>query len=108
LGKPVECVGGKKHTCFLKNSIFIRVLFDSSNRAETIFAVDPCGLVRGPTELIDRLVPKDGRGKLLKAPIHVSTSGGESYVEEYECVTIQYSENNSMNCPNGRVDIKWK
>jgi len=108
LGKPVECVGGTKHTCFRKDSISIRVLFDSFNRAETILVSEVCSGVRGPTELINRLVPKDGRGKLLKAPIHDSTSCSKSYVEEYECLTIQYSENNCMNCPTAGVDIKWK
>ena len=109
LGKPVKCVGETADVCYRQNSI--RVHFDSSDKVETIFMTNSCSGVAGLEALINKIVPKDSRGKSLKRPIIInSTSCQErSYVEDYECLNIEYFEgNNCMNCNYGSVKISWK
>jgi hypothetical protein len=109
LGKPVECVGEKADVCYRNNNI--KVHFNSSNRAETIFMSDSCSGVAGLAAFMNELVPKDIRGKSLKRPIISGSTScqARSYVEEYECLNIEYFEgNNCMDCNDGSVKIKWK
>jgi hypothetical protein len=106
-GKPVECVFGTDHVCFRKNGISFSAHFDSSNRAETIFMLSD---ISQPTKLIDRLVPKDDRGRCLKCQgqISLSMSCHKTNVEEYQCLTIEYSEESCADLNLVTVKIKWK
>jgi hypothetical protein len=106
-GKPVECVFGTEHVCYRKNGISFSAHFDSSNRAETIFMLSDMGISQ-LTKSIDRLVPKDDRGKCLKCQVSVSTSCQNTYVEEYECLTIEYFEESCADLNLASVKIKWK
>jgi hypothetical protein len=112
LGTPVKCFHETADVCYRGNSV--RVHFDSSNRAETIFLGDSCSGVAGLAELMNKLVPKDIRGESLKEPLKqpiiLSTSCHErSYVEEYGCLNIEYFEgSNCMDCNHGFVKIRWK
>ena len=109
LGKPVECVSETADVCYRKNNI--RVHFDSSNKAETIFMDDSCSGVAGLASLMNKLVPEDIRGKSLKRPIIINSMScqGRTYVEEYECLNIEYSEGNKcMDCNYGSVKVRWK
>jgi len=109
LGKPVECVDETADVCYRQNNI--RVHFDSSNRAETIFMKDSCLGVAGLTALMNKLVPKDMRGNLLKPHVISGSMGcqGRSYVEEYECLNIEYFEGDRcMDCTSGSVKITRK
>jgi hypothetical protein len=109
LGKPVESVERIEQVTFRKNSISVSAHFDSSNRAETIFMSDSCRGIHGLTELMNKLVPKYDRGKMVERPIRSdSTICYRTYVEQYECLTIEYSEEMCMNCSHAGAKIKWK
>jgi len=107
-GKPVECAFGTGYVCFSKNGISFRAQFDSSNRAEAIFMISDMGIFQ-LTKSIDRVVPKDDRGKFLKTQINLSKSCQNTHVEEYECMAIEYFEEDCGADLNlATVKIKWK
>jgi hypothetical protein len=105
-GTPVECVFvfGTEYLCFRKIGISFSVHFDSSNRAETILMLSD---VSELTKSIDRVVPKDDRGKCLQCEISGS-SCHKTYVEQYECLTIEYSDESCADLNLATVKIKWR
>jgi hypothetical protein len=111
LGKPVECVRETADVCYRKNDNKIRVHFDSANKTETIFMDDNCLGVAGLVALMNKLVPEDIRGKSLKRPIIINSMNckARNYVEEYECLYIEYFEGNKcMDCNYGSLNVRWK
>ena len=107
MGKPVECIAATEHLCFRKNGISLSLALDSSDRAETIFILAYTGNSQ-LTKLIDELVPKDDRGKFLKTQINLSKSCQNTYVEEYECLAIEYFAESCADLNVATVKIKWK
>ena len=117
LGKPVECPSEvKEGLCFRKDYSLIVLHLESSGRIESIFISDSCIGIHGLRELVDSLIQKGCRGEILPKPsiakpgtlVFGSTSCERRYREEYECLTIDYSERVCQNCVPASVNIVWK
>ena len=116
LGQPVDCPSHvKEGKCFRKDSSWIVIQLESSGRIESVFISDSCIGIQGVRALVDSLVPKSCRGKVLPKPtipkrgtvIFGTTSCEKGYSEEYECLTIDYSEELCQNCAPASVNVIW-
>jgi Glyoxalase-like domain len=116
LGKPVECASNvREGICFKKDSSLIVIHLDSSERIESIFISDPCTGIYGLRKLVDELAPKSKRGEILPQPSILkpgtSIALGSCKMtqrEEYESLTIEYSELLCQGCAPATVNIAWK
>jgi Glyoxalase-like domain len=117
LGKEVECPSNLRGgICFQKNATLIALRLDSSGRIESIFINDLCAGIFGLRKLVDELVPKSKRGEILPQPSNpkpetslVLRSGCRmTQREDYECLTMEYSEFMCQGCAPATVNIVWK
>jgi len=111
LGKPVECPSRVlERLCFRSNeTTLVTVQFNSSDRAKNIFVSDGCRGIHELSKLTDELVPKSDRGKFLKQPKFSGTgSCKREYQDEYECLSMEYWEDNCRGCVPASVNILWK
>jgi hypothetical protein len=110
LGKPDGApVGTEGFIRFMKHSHSVIVKFDSSERAENLIINGSEG-IDDLRELLNQLVPKSSRGRFLeRGPGKTFRRNWTIYVEEYECLTIEYSEQYApLNSLPAAVNIKWK
>jgi hypothetical protein len=108
LGKPDEPpVEGSIR--FRKNGHSVIVKFSSSERAE-VLVINGIEGIDNLSKLLNQLVPKSSRGRFLKPGRPGKVFGpGKIYVEEYECLTIEYSENyGPQNSMPAAASITWK
>jgi len=115
LGEPVECPAQvKEGMCFRKNSSWVVIQLESSGRIESIFISDSCSM-QDVRALVDSLVPKSCRGEILPKPttpkpgtlIFGNTGCERRYSEEYECLTMDYSEKVCQDCVPSSVNVVW-
>jgi hypothetical protein len=110
LGKPDETpVGAEGLIRFRKHSHSVVVKFDSSERTENLIINGSEG-IDDLRELLNQLVPKSSRGRFLeRGPGKTFRRNWTIYVEEYECLTIEYSEQyGPLNSVPAAVNITWK
>jgi hypothetical protein len=110
LGQPDKApVGTEGLIRFRKHSHSIIVKFDSSKRAEDLVIEGSEG-IDDLRELLNQLVPKSSRGRFLeRGPGKTFRQYWTIYVEEYECLSIEYSENyGPQNSMPAAVRITWK
>jgi hypothetical protein len=117
LGKEARCPSSVRGgICFRKNESLIVVRLDSSERVASIFINDPCTGIFGLRKLVDELVPKSKRGDILpQAPtpkpgpsVELGSGCKMTQREEYECLTMEYSELMCQDCAPATVNIVWK
>jgi hypothetical protein len=109
-GKPVKC--GKRPEdaeCFGPGLEPMKVQFDSSGVVVKLEIRTGCNGLQSLAKLLDELVPKSARGKDLQQPKKFPP-GSCAVVsqEEYECVTITYSQELCMDCAPASIQVVWK
>jgi hypothetical protein len=109
LGAPVKCPSSveEERECFRpKQATLVTVQLNSSDKAPNIFIYENCNGIHGLTDLISRVVPKSMRGKFLKRvekkPLDTN------YVEEYECLRMEYFQDIGHGCAPASVNIDWE
>lgn len=110
LGQPDKApVGTEGLIRFEKHSHSVIVKFDSSQRAENL-SIDGREGIDDLTQLLNQLVPRSSRGSFLeRRPGKTLRQNWTIYVEEYECLTIEYSEQYCcLNSMPTAVRITWK
>jgi hypothetical protein len=109
LGQPDEApVGTEGLIRFRKHSHSVIVKFSSSERAE-VLVINGSEGIDDLRELLNQLVPKSSRGRFLeRGPGKTFRRNWKIYVEEYECLTIEYSEQLNLNSAPAAVSITWK
>jgi len=108
LGKPIAAPA-EGPIRFSKNGHLVIVKFSSSERAENL-VINGSNGIDDLNKLLNQLVPKSSRGRFLKrGPGKRFSRGWTIYVEEYECLTIEYSENYVIqNSVPAAASITWK
>ena len=110
-GRPDKCPKEVKNVeCFGEQRPPHRwVRFNESGVVEQIDLSDPCSHFDSLKKDLDRTLPEKFRGKFLGKP-GITFKGSPRVVEEedYECVKIKYTQDNSMGCPQAWMTIVWK
>jgi hypothetical protein len=108
LGKPSEAPA-EGFIRFRKNGHPVIVKFSTSERAEILVIGGNEG-IDDLRELLNQLVPKSSRGRFLERRSGKTfRQNWTIYVEEYECLTIEYSEQYApLNSMPASVEITWK
>lgn len=108
LKRKVECPkeSGRK-LCFQNARSGFTANFDNAGKILSIVLSHPCKYY-SIKEFAEKLVPPENRGKFIKK-IFISEEYAclMEYVEEYECLKINYSSQNCMGCAPGSVTITW-
>ena len=111
LGKPVEGpTGPEGRVWFRKSERSVTVKFSSFDSAENLIISYGDGGIEGLTELLNQLVPKSSRGKFLRrGPGKSFRQNWQIYTEEYECLTIEFSQQYApLNSMPAVIEVKWK
>ena len=109
LGQPGKCHKPEKNVeCFGSQSGLYAVQFNDSGLVEQIRMFNGCSGVDWLTKDLDRMAPEKLRGKLLKKTDWTTGSCEASKEEEYECVSINYTQQNCMGCVPASITIVWK
>ena len=119
-GKPVKCLKEVKDIeCFGHERGPVSVQFNSSGLAEKIWISTSCNGLWSLGKILDEKIPKNTRGKYRRRLEGAATSReGDGVVvtpgcksvfrEEYECLTIEYSQINCMGCAPALITVTWK
>lgn len=114
LGKPVEAPAEGPIRYY--NGHYVTVKFSASETAE-ILVINGSEGIDDLHKLLNQLVPKSSRGRFIeRGPGKIERGPGKTfrqnwkiYVEEYECLTIEYSEKLCcLNSVPAAVRITWK
>jgi hypothetical protein len=108
-GKPIKCTKDAKEVeCYGSAGELTKVRFDSADVVVSIEMFTGNGLDR-LTKVLDEILPKNSRGKILqepkKSPFGSCTVSSE---EEYQCITINYFQQLCMDSAPASIRVVWK
>ena len=110
LGRPIKCRNDTRNVeCFGPELEPTKVLFNESGVATRIEIRTFCNGLRGLKNKLNLIVPEKARGKLLQRTETSERGSCESgYEEEYECLKIEYRQQNCMGCVPATITVEWK
>ena len=109
-GKPFKCSKAPKDVeCFGRESEPLKVQFNSSDVVTRLDMSTICSGLSSLKKRLDEIVPKDARGD-RRQQFQKSLTGSCHMVseEEYECLTITYSQELCMGCAPASIKVIWK
>ena len=108
LGKSVKCPHNPKPEveCFGEDGS-VQAKFTSEGVAKKIDLWTGCNGIWGLSKTLDRILPKNARGKVRRRS--ENPNGCQTrIVEEYDCLTIEYFQENCMGCAPASITMTWK
>ena len=119
IGPRVKCFNERKEilhfgnkeemVCFGNSLEPTRVQFDSSGVATHIWLRTSCIGVHGLKRRLNQIVPEKARGKFRhRTETTAQVSCEAVFEEEYDCVSIKYSEERCRGCAPASITVTWK
>jgi len=84
------------------------VLFNSSGLAKKIEISTGCNGIHSLIEALNESVPKKVRGKYRRRVEMPGAGCKAAYEEEYDCLRMEYVQENCMGCMPASITMIWK
>jgi hypothetical protein len=94
--------------CFKIKDVFVQAQFNSSDYAEIIRLSTGCKGLRSLMDAAMQVAPKSSRGKFRTRIAAGGRSCQPTYVEQYECLTMEYAEELCLGCAPAYIKIILK
>lgn len=109
LDEPVECPKGSAGgVCFKNKSAFVIARFSAKGFAESLFFSTSAGMF-SVSGFMKKIVTDKYRGWFSQRIEMSERYACKSvYLEEYECLSIEYSQENCMGSMPATIKVVWK
>ena len=107
-GKSVKCRDNAKPEveCF-GNDDLLQAEFTAEGVAKKIYFWTGCNGLWTLQKFLDRIIPTNTRGKVRRRS--ENPSGCQTrIVEEYDCLTMEFFQENCMGCAPASIIVTWK
>jgi hypothetical protein len=109
LGEPIQVQGNQSIYRTKAEDMYVTAEFTPQDVVIKLVISSSCLPREALNKKLDRVVPRDVRGKYLRRK-PVGEIGGcrIGYQDEYENLVISYSETNCMNCNHPQLVVEWR